>query len=100
MYEAAMRNLALSAEIPIVGRVLEKKLIHDYIENGVHQKGHSGVIYVNGFPGTGKSKCLTEICEYFQSWYNCNVVSVNIKHLLKAKNIFVLIYQRMFDSSR
>ena len=41
--------------MPIVGRIEEKKLIHDFIEQGVQHHGFPGIIYVHGFPGSGKT---------------------------------------------
>lgn len=100
MYKAAMKNLALGTDLPIVGRIEEKDTIRSFIKQGLDNRSQKGVIYVSGPPGAGKTKCVTEIITEFERSHNCNVVSVNIKHLLKPREIYKTLYQQMFYDNK
>ena len=64
IYEYVTKQLAIGTDVPIVGRDTEKQELTDLINMGLDNGGHKGVIYVHGQPGTGKTKCVTEVCSY------------------------------------
>jgi origin recognition complex subunit 1 len=61
-YERACEKLQLSA-IPdsLPCRDKERKMIIDYIENGLKNKGSSSSLYISGMPGTGKTATTLEV---------------------------------------
>lgn len=61
-YNRACEKLQLNA-IPdnLPCRENEMKLITDYLENGLKNRGSSSSLYISGMPGTGKTATTCEI---------------------------------------
>lgn len=66
-YDRACDKLQLNA-IPdtLPCRDNERKLIEDYLKNGLNNKGSSSSLYISGMPGTGKTATTLEVIKSLQ----------------------------------
>lgn len=72
---------------PLVGRVNERRELHDFIFERV-MAVRGGCIYVSGPPGTGKSALVNEICQDIKNKFSVKHAYINCMSVKTAADIY------------
>ena len=95
-YERACEKLQLSA-IPdsLPCRDKERKMITDYIENGLKNKGSSSSLYISGMPGTGKTATTLEVIQRLKEQKNFGFLHINAMQITNPNLVYTIICEHI-----
>lgn len=92
LYEHACVKLQLSAipdELPC--RDKERKIITDYIENGLRNKGSSSSLFISGMPGTGKTATTLAVIDDLKERRKFAFLHINAMQITNPNVVYTII---------
>ena len=95
-YDRVCETLQLNAipeELPC--REEERKIITEYLLNGIQNNGSSSSLYISGMPGTGKTATTLEIVRNLRKKQKFEFIHINAMSLTNPSLVYTILHDKI-----